>query len=111
MTMRAKERFLLSSRIPLMAQSKDGTDGSDLDNDVVSIAWLDEMDDDDDDDYDDDDDFQESETSKTNKADKPPAKWDLLDPDIRQRIQQAGQERAVANKKKREPETDKKRRT
>jgi hypothetical protein len=102
-----------------LAQSKDSsTDGSDLDNDVVSIAWLDDMDDeddyddDDDEDYDDDD-TEESETPKTNKADddKPPAKWDLLPPNIRQRIQRAGQELAVANKKKREPETDKKRRT
>jgi hypothetical protein len=102
-----------------LAQSKDSsTDGGDLDNDVVSIAWLDAMDDeddyddDDDEDYDDDD-TEESETPKTNKAadDKPPAKWDLLPPNIRQRIQRAGQELAVANKKKREPETDKKRRT
>jgi hypothetical protein len=99
-----------------MAQSKDSTDG-DSDNDVVSIAWLDEMDEDDDEDDDDDDDddddyTEENETTaKVKGAKKPPAKWDLLHPDIRQRIQRAGQERAVANKKKREPETDKKRRT
>jgi hypothetical protein len=91
-----------------MAQSKDSTDG-DSDNDVVSIAWLDEMDEDDEDE---DDYTEESEaTAKVKGAKKPPAKWDLLHPDIRQRIQRAGQERAVANKKKREPETDKKRRT
>jgi hypothetical protein len=114
---RAKKPFLSSRPDLLLAQSKDSsTDGSDLDNDVVSIAWLDDMDDeddyDDDEDYDDDD-TEESETPKTNKAadDKPPAKWDLLPPNIRQRIQRAGQELAVANKKKREPETDKKRRT
>lgn len=39
------------------------------------------------------------------------SKWDSLNPKIKERIVRAGQERAIANKKKREPDTDKKRRT
>lgn len=37
--------------------------------------------------------------------------WAHLQPKLKERIQKEGQERAMANKKKREPETDKKRRT
>lgn len=39
------------------------------------------------------------------------SRWDSLNPKIKERLIKAGQERAIANKKKREPDHDKKRRT
>lgn len=37
-------------------------------------------------------------------------RWESLNPKIKQRLIEKGQERAIANKKKREPASDKKRR-
>jgi len=63
-----------------------------------------------------DDDDNDTTTDGTAQQQPPPAKkkvsrWDELNPKIKERIVRAGQERAIANKQKREPELAKKRRT
>jgi predicted RNA-binding protein with RPS1 domain len=88
-------------------------------NDVVESESLD-FDDDDDDDYEDDDgdfeiSFDEDESSElsadTDTTNRPKSsRWDSLNPTVKDRVIQKGQERAIANKKKREPGHDKKRR-
>jgi len=46
----------------------------------------------------------------TGNTARSPSRWESLDPRIKARIVKAGQERAIANKKKREPTQAKKRR-
>lgn len=60
---------------------------------------------------DDDDDEYEERTSQTAKKEKGAGRkrWEALNPKIKQRLIADGQARAIANKKKREPASDKKR--
>jgi hypothetical protein len=74
-------------------------------SDAVGLEELESFDDEDDDDNDDGDTMQ-TDTSTRLKS----ARWDSLNPKIKERIIKKGQERAIANKKKREPAQDKRRR-
>jgi predicted RNA-binding protein with RPS1 domain len=62
------------------------------------------IDDDDEDDDDDDNDYGDE------PATKPSSRWQSLNPKIKQRLIEKGQAKAIANKAKREPKQDKKRR-
>ncbi len=55
------------------------------------------------------DDYEET-SSGTNEKGPGRKRWEALNPKIKQRLIEQGQERAIANKKKREPASDKKRR-
>ena len=50
-------------------------------------------------------------SSSDEQQPKKQSRWESLNPKIKERIVKAGQERAIANKKKREPAQAKKRRT
>ena len=67
------------------------------------IAWLDDETDPGDNDGSDDEEAAASQPKKSSR-------WDNLNPKIKDSIIKKGQERAIANKKKREPAQDKKRR-
>ena len=67
------------------------------------IAWLDDETDPGDNDGSDDEEAAASQPKKSSR-------WDNLNPKIKASIIKKGQERAIANKKKREPAQDKKRR-
>ena len=68
------------------------------DDDSPTVEFLE-----DDDEDDDDDDGDESAT-------QPSSRWQSLNPKIKQRLIEKGQAKAIANKAKREPKLDKKRR-
>ena len=72
----------------------------DDDDDDIRVTFIDEQDDDDDDD--DDDDEQPRGEGRQ--------RWENLNPKIKERLVEKGQAKAIANKKKREPAGDKKRR-
>jgi hypothetical protein len=96
----------VSSVSSILKHSAAASDNEDYDDDDegVSVAWLDEE-------PDDDDDMEDEPATLTTATTKLGSRWDALNPKIKERIIQAGQERAMANKKKREPDSDKKRRT
>jgi hypothetical protein len=71
---------------------------------VSEVAWLEEEDDEEDDDEDDDKPVLLQQPAKGK------SRWDKLNTRIKERIVQEGQDKAVANKKKRESPQDKKRR-
>ena len=74
-----------------------------------SFNFDDEDDDEEFEDFDDDEDDEPS--AETNTSDRlTSSRWGSLNPAVKERIIQKGQEKAIANKKKREPEQDKKRR-
>jgi hypothetical protein len=74
-------------------EQEDGEDGD------INVTFLDEEEDDDDEDDDD--------TPITGEGRK---RWEALDPKIKERLVEKGQAKAIANRKKREPAADKKRR-
>jgi hypothetical protein len=76
-------------------------DDNDDDEDSPTIEFIDGDDDDEDDDDDDDGD---------GPVTKPSSRWQSLNPKIKQRLIEKGQAKAIANKAKREPKLDKKRR-
>ena len=82
--------------------------GDDDDEDLgVTINWIDEEDDDVNDDMlsiDGNGDGREAQVSPGRQ------RWENLNPNVKQRLIEKGQAKAVANKKKREPKMDKKRR-
>jgi hypothetical protein len=78
-------------------------------NDVVESESFDFDDEDDDEEFEDDEESEPSaETSTSDRLTS--SRWSSLNPAVKERIIQKGQERAIANKKKREPDQDKKRR-
>lgn len=70
----------------------------------VTVNWIDDEEEEDDDDGDSDEQAAPQEKKKTS------SRWNKLNARIKERIIQEGQARAIANKKKREPAQDKKRR-
>jgi predicted RNA-binding protein with RPS1 domain len=80
-------------------------------DDVVESESFNFDDEDDDEEYEDDDDEDDEPSAETSTSDRlTSSRWGSLNPAVKERIIQKGQERAIANKKKREPEQDKKRR-
>ena len=78
--------------------------------DDISILFDSDNEDEDEDDDFDDEDIDDDEEVITDRSPKKLSRWDRLNPEIKARIVKAAQERAIANKKKREPAQDKKRR-
>jgi hypothetical protein len=82
-------------------------------NDVEESESFNFDDEDEDEEYEDDDDDDEDDepSAGTSTSDRlTSSRWGSLNPSVKERIIQKGQEKAIANKKKREPEQDKKRR-
>ena len=86
--------------------NKDDDDDEEYDTEGLTISWLDEEDEDEE--YDDDDD--DDATTGEKKMSPGRQRWENLNPKIKQRLIEKGQAKAIANKKKREPKLDKKRR-
>ena len=82
----------------------------------VTAATEDDVDKEDDalmysEDEDEEDEEEEEDDDEPNTSFKKSARWNSLSPRVKQLIMKEAQERAIANKKKREPNQDKKRRT
>lgn len=90
------EGFVTTRALPLPATTTTGLGRSFsvlARDDVDNVTWVDDEDD-------------EDEVAPPKKT----ARWNKLNHRIKERIVKEGQERAIANKKKREPPQDKKRR-
>jgi hypothetical protein len=79
-------------------------------NNQVESESFDFDDEEDDEDFEEDDDDEEPSAEIGTSDRLTSSRWSSLNPAVKERIIQKGQERAIANKKKREPDQDKKRR-
>ena len=93
-----------TTRFPLVLRTAHDVDVDVEDGTDLNIRWIEE-----------DDEGESSKTTTgtttTTQKKKKTSRWDQLNAKIKNRIIKEGQERAIANKKKREPAQDKKRRT
>jgi len=78
----------------------DGGDDDEDENDRINIVFID----------DDDDDDKEKDEDRSDKNGIGRKRWENLRPNIKKRLIEKGQAKAIANKQKREPAADKKRR-
>ena len=74
------------------------------DDEGINVVFLDK-----DDDFDEDDEEEEDDDDEPAKGEGR-SRWENLKPSVKKRLVQTGQAKAIANKKKREPAADKKRR-